>query len=284
MITINHLSVVASLIVTTILVFPQNTNAQSNCSSRQIGERCQIVFSADAGTCSKDTGCQRDTGFIDNAVPSGYAVIGWTKYDDSWNGGTFNVQNASRGQNSSWDQAYRSLSETFQETKFKIDYLSRESAQIGDLAAKSEVERKLNMLSSDLNRNLTMWNSVSNVNTNIDLFKLQAKSWYTCTRKTWVGCIDGKGNHGKGHVVVNLVFIGDAQPLMTTSAMFKQQLNSLESEISTLKKYAPNSSSTNNNPPVGNTESVAKPNQSGCFPNEDSVACAARILIQTLMK
>lgn len=247
------------------LNLPTSVKAEPTCSTRQVGEHCTIIFSVDAGSCSKDTGCYRDTGFIENAVPSGYAVIGWTKYDDSWNDGTFNVQNASRGQNSSWNQAYQSLSQTFQETKFKLDYLSKEATQIGNLAARSEVEKKINILSSDFNRSQTKWSSMGQVNTNTDLFKLQAKSWYTCTRKTWIGCMDGFGNHGKGHIVVNLVFIGEATPLIATSTNLKQNISSLESEIAKLKSLPLTNQEGGIQLPAGITNLPMPPSQQAEF-------------------
>lgn len=213
----------------------------TTCSLRQINEKCQITFRADAGSCSKQKGCNRDSGPIENAVPTGYAVVNWTQIDDSWNGGSFNVHNISRGQRTYWNQAYQSLSETFQQTKFKLDYLSREATEILDIKAKSEIQRKIDILSSDLNRIQNDWKMTSRVDTNIDAFRLQAKSWYECTMKDplFGKCLDGRGNHGKGRVVVDLVYIGDEAQIMSSASSLRQQTSSLEAEMARLKTINP---------------------------------------------
>ena len=169
-------------------------------------------------------------------MPSGYAVVNWRSVDESWNGGNFNAQNASRGQNSQWRQSFLAFSQAFKDIKAKLDYLSQDVNQISDVNTKRDVQHKLDVLSSELKSNQSMWNSVSNADTNIDMFRLRAESWYTCTVKTWFGCVDGKGNQGKGRVVADLVFIGDAAQITSNALSLRKSASDLEAEIAQAKK------------------------------------------------
>ena len=285
--------------------FTQPADAQSACSSRTIGERCQITaFSADAGSCSRDTGCSLDTGWLEFAVPTGYAVVNWRPKDQSWNGGTFQAQNASRGQRSSWNSAYQSFNRSMQEQKLKIEYLSKQVSAIADFSARNEAQRKLDAYSSELRQAESRWSSASSVDTNTDLFKLRAQSWYTCTRKAPFGgwCIDGKGNHGKGRIVVDLVYIGDPGALINKEQSIRQGLTNLQGEITRAQSITPpqpqcpvgtqwngsacQASATPQCPPGSqwNGQNCFVPanggqNNSGCQPGESVAACLLRLLI-----
>jgi hypothetical protein len=192
----------------------------TNCSTRRIGERCWQKFRADAGK-SASTSDNKDTGKLTKQVPSGYVVIGYTEKNESSNGGSFTSESLAGGGKTSLLSESSSSYNRLNEIKNMLDQLVKfPNPKTGQ---QQEIRAKIDQLSSELLSIQSSLRSAINANSNIDVFVLQAKSAYVCTKKVAGNCLDGYGNHGKGYVQANLIYVGGSSN--EVSRISQQTLN-----------------------------------------------------------
>ncbi len=203
------------------LQYPSPASADTlSCGSRQLGERCSARYEADAGK-SGSTSDPKDTGVLTRQVPNGYAVLGYREQNLSSNGGTFTIQYlSSEGSTSLISQASSDF-RRLEEIKNNLDILARVPSESGQ---SQEFRARVDQLTRDLYAVQSAISTVINANSNVDTFILQAKSKYVCTRKALGVCLDGYGNHGKGYVDVQLVYLGGSSDKVQRIAAQYEQL------------------------------------------------------------
>ena len=217
-------------------LLPDAALAGPSCSARQIGEKCtEDTPVVDAGSCSKAKGCNKITEWIAWAAPTGYAMTSFEAVNQSWNGGTFNVKKTSRGQSTKVRSEFDREIKRLDEMNTRIDALYKDAGEIANIGSKSETQAKLEAYSKELQENKDRYKSTYSAISNTDVVEMQAHSWYTCTTKVFGSCADGKGNHGKGFVRAQLVFIGDEAQIRSMPDQMQAKLDSLDAEIKQAK-------------------------------------------------
>ena len=193
--------------------------AQVNCS-RVLNERCSQTYRVDAGNASHTSQGKKEAE-NEVTVPSGYVVVNFREINESsqTGGGTFNVSFAARGTISNVVRQYASESSRISDYKAKVDALYQGS--------QGSEKAKLDILRNQLNALSSAASTSSSVNTNTDVFTLRATSQYQCTKMVFGECLDGRGGHGKGSLIVDLVFVGDNPSAMLDS--IGQQIAQLSS-------------------------------------------------------
>ncbi len=183
--------------------------AQVNCS-RVLDERCSQTYRVDAGNATHTSQGKKEAE-NEVTVPSGYVVVNFREINESsqTGGGTFNVSFAARGTISNVVRQYASESSRVSDYKAKVDALYQGS--------QGSEKAKLDILRNQLNALSSAASTSSSVNTNTDVFTLRATSQYQCTRMVFGECVDGRGGHGKGSLIVDLVFVGDNPSAMLDS-------------------------------------------------------------------
>ena len=170
--------------------------AQVNCS-RVLNERCSQTYRVDAGNATHTSQGKKEAE-NEVTVPSGYVVVNFREINESsqTGGGTFNVSFAARGTISNVVRQYASESSRISDYKAKVDALYQGS--------QGSEKANLDILRNQLNALSSAASTSSSVNTNTDTFTLRATSQYQCTRMVFGECVDGRGGHGKGSLIVDL--------------------------------------------------------------------------------
>ena len=204
------------------LIFGASASAaQFNCR-RVLNERCSQTFRVDAGKASHTSQGKKEE-INEVTVPSGFVVVNFREIDDSGNsgGGTFNVDYAARGAAYNTVRNYASESSRISNYKAKVDALYQGS--------QGSEKAKLDILRNQLNELSSASSAASSVETNTDIFTLRATSQYQCTNMVFGECLDGKGGHGKGRIIVEVIYVGDPST----------KLNSIETQLAQLETPQP---------------------------------------------
>jgi hypothetical protein len=189
------LSAFVIVTISTAVAYADSTD----CSRRTISEICTQTFRADAGKANGTGDGLLDTTPLIKEVPSGYVVVNWVEVNEG--DGQFISESHTRN-------SRVELRKQFESQSTKIDnYQQNIDAQYKD--ANDEIRGKLDIVRRELEDLRSSSNYLISSQTNIDYFLLQAKSKYSCTTTVFGTCYEGKGNHGKGHIDVRLVYVGD---------------------------------------------------------------------------
>jgi hypothetical protein len=197
---------------------------EAGCGSLEIGAKCQAPpFTAEAPKSTRED--QHSEVHPTYYVPNGYIVFNVKSVSEVWNDKSekyakFTFNSDKKNIRSRWADDYKAQTQKIENYLKLVDNLDN-IAQSDDIkqnmppARQDEVKEKLN----NIRRKLAEWKLAKDYvlgtakdyasgskDFDADTITALAESNYQCTR---VGCIDGKGNIGKGHLEITLVYVGD---------------------------------------------------------------------------